>query len=80
MKAQATARRLSVVVRSRTKRRRAIERKEDDLFAYDGADIVMQIDNIATGDCLGQRFQCGPGNFDQLSAEMNSTSNDLNSR
>lgn len=76
---QATVRRLSVLVPSRTKRRRAIERKNDDLFADDSADIVMQTDNFATGDCLDQRFQCGSGNFDQSSAEMNSTSNDLNS-
>ena len=80
VEAQATARRLSVLDRSRTKHRPAIERKEDDLFADDGADIVMQTDNFATSDCLDQRFQCGSGNFDQLSAEMNSTSNDLNSR
>ena len=80
MEAQATAVRLSVPVRSRAKSRRAIERKDDDYFADDSADIVMQTDNFATGDCLDQRFQCGSGNFDQLSAEMNSTSNDLNSR
>lgn len=77
---QATARQLSVPVRSRTKSRRAIERKDDDLFADDDADIVMQTDNLATGDCLDHRFQFRPGNFDQSSAEMNSTLNDLNSR
>ena len=48
---------LSVLDRSRTKHRPAIERKEDDLFTDDGADIVMQTDNFAAGDCLDQRHR-----------------------
>ena len=46
--------------------RRLGEREEHDLFAGDGADVVVQAQHLDAGDFLDHRFHHRPRRFDRV--------------
>ena len=50
--------------------RKAGQGEEHDLFAGDGADVVVQAEPLDAGGLLDHRFQERPGRFDQLGSYL----------
>ncbi len=53
-----------------TEIRRLGEGQNNDLFAGDGADVMVQAQHLDTGDLLDHRFQDRAGRFDQMGSHL----------